>query len=505
MSLATRIGEEFNLVRDEGMARLNALCPYNGIIGTDTKQQQENLVFSTTVGNEYKILDTIRFRKIDGKVIDTYGPELVTNGDFNDGTTGWYGTANATLSVVNNVGRLTNTAAWGISKYSITVTIGKTYLVRANITSTLNSYIDVVGRGTVLYAGEAKTFIATASIQEIRIVNNVGSAGDYTDFDNISVKEVQTIDFSRSGQHPFEVYTNTALTSPNNVLAGDYVVVDTPELVTNGTFDTDTSGWTIGTGAAASVISGEVKVTSGAILGIYQELSGLIIGQTYTITGIGRIQSVGEIMIRYYPETFNSGTAVDSNIVTSTSNQFMSITFVAASSSPVIYLRVSDVGYFDNISVKLVDDTYRATRDSSEMYDYATEPTTSYPLVAGDVVLYNNGTAVAGVKGHYYKINTNVTASVGSMNFTAAAWTDLGTSATMSLQNPYFETRNYISNQVLAMQKADGTIHTETLFKDAYAVETTNAILASNGWSKLENGLYSKGAIVASPIGYAQC
>ena len=325
MSLATRIGEEFNLVRDEGMARLNALAPYNGIISTDTKQQQENLVFRTTVGNKYKLVDMSRFRKIDGKVIDTYGPELVTNGDFSDGTTGWK-TVNATLEIINGTVKVTTTANSGYLSKDIATEPGKTYSLEVSVgpaskttaisVGTTQSAIDVYTNANVSMRRFTATFTAKSTTSWLLFQPWTPAIGQYGHFNNISVREVQTIDFSRSGQDPFEVYTNTVSTVPNNVLAGDYVVTN-------------------------------------------------------------------------------------------------------------------------------VNDTiYRAKIDAP------------------------SGTAL-----------TNTT---------------------------YFETRDYISNQVLAMQKADGTIHTETLFKDAYAVETTNVVLVKNGWSKVENGLYSKGAVVGTPVGYWQ-
>lgn len=447
MSLATRIGEEFNLVRDEGMARLNALAPYNGIIGTDTKQQQENLVFSATVGNEYKLADTSRFRKIDGKVIDTYGPELITNGDFSNGATGW--SIDAGWSIENNRAKATG-AGGNISQW-LPAVVGTKLVITVyvdNLTSATNNCdvkynnVTILAIGSSTPIGKYTVYVNAVANGQFRVFSYTGVPG--VTLDNISVREVQTIDFSRSGRHPFEVYTNIALVAPNNVLAGDYVVVDNPELVTNGTFDTDVSGWNYGGDAAAITISwdnGKLKtVVSGAYSygWAYQSIS-TVIGKKYIITYDVDITSKSPIA---YAQN-SSGVEIARRTTKLEKNN--SLEFIATTATTRIAFgngAINATGIYDNISVKLADDTYRAIQDAP------------------------SGTAL-----------TNTT---------------------------YFETRNYISNQVLAMQKADGTIHTETLFVDAYAVETTNAVLIKNGWSKVENGLYSKGTVVGTPVGYWQ-
>lgn len=450
MSLATRIGEEFNLVRDEGMTRLNALAPYNGIIGTDTKQQQENLVFNTTVGNEYKLADTSRFRKIDGKVIDTYGPELITNGDFSNGATGW--SIDAGWSIENN--RAKATGAGGSISQWLPAVVGTKLVITVyvdNLTSATNNCdvkynnVTILAIGSSTPIGKYTVYVNAVANGQFRVFSYTGVPG--VTLDNISVREVQTIDFSRNGQHPFEVYTNIALVAPNNVLAGDYVVVDNPELITNGKFDTDTSGWTSGgwtsggTGGTISWDNGKLKtVASGAnnYVWAYQAIS-TVIGKKYIITYDVDITSKSPIA---YAQN-SSGVEIARRTTKLEKNN--SLEFIATTATTRIAFgngAIDATGIYDNISVKLADDTYRAKIDS--------------PV----------STAL-----------TNTT---------------------------YFETRDYISNQVLAMQKADGTIHTETLFVDAYAVETTNAVLIKNGWSKLENGLYSKGTVVGTPVGYWQ-
>lgn len=56
-----------------------------------------------------------------------------------------------------------------------------------------------------------------------------------------------------------------------------------PELVTNGTFDSDTAGWTV-VGGTLSSVAGKLRVTSGGSdNGATQDVFGLEIGATYRL------------------------------------------------------------------------------------------------------------------------------------------------------------------------------------------------------------------------------
>lgn len=79
--------------------------------------------------------------RIDGNVVSV--PNLVTNGDFSNGTTGW-ATSNATISASNNVGSVTASAQYGyagMSAFTPTV-VGSKYYVSAMIKS-ISSLIKV--------------------------------------------------------------------------------------------------------------------------------------------------------------------------------------------------------------------------------------------------------------------------------------------------------------------------------------------------------------------------
>lgn len=185
-----------------------------------------------------------------------YLDNLVTNGDFSNGTTGWTGSY-CNLSETNGTLLVTNTANNGWAYQTINTEVGKTYSVSVNvIAESANNFWFVVSSDlhpdtnqllnkVIPTTGvQTATFVATGSESTVILRVN-GASGSYIEFDNVSVQEV--------GEN----------------------------LVTNGTFDTD-SGWTLGTNAS---ISGGTLSYSGASGNVitYQDI-GLEQNKTYHIT-----------------------------------------------------------------------------------------------------------------------------------------------------------------------------------------------------------------------------
>jgi len=130
------------------------------------------------------------------------GSELVTNGDFSNGTTGWSVNAGATLSVTDGVIRVT-TVSGGVAyvTQSFATIVGKTYRVDGTIVAVgpaftavrkadnNTSSVNVVNIRETLGAGSG-VFIATATTTFIILQSNTGGAGQFAEFDNISVREL---------------------------------------------------------------------------------------------------------------------------------------------------------------------------------------------------------------------------------------------------------------------------------------------------------------------------
>lgn len=125
-------------------------------------------------------------------------PELLTNGDFSSGTTGWTG-QNASLAESGGVLTVTNTGTNGLGYQAFTTTIGLEYTVSV---AYLNGGAGTgrVKIGTTAGGNETHdsgilntlqnvlfSFTATATTHYISLQSN-GAAGQDTDWDSASVR-----------------------------------------------------------------------------------------------------------------------------------------------------------------------------------------------------------------------------------------------------------------------------------------------------------------------------
>jgi hypothetical protein len=124
-------------------------------------------------------------------------------------------------------------------------------------------------------------------------------------------------------------------------------------LVTNGTFDTDTSGWVGNGDAIYAVVSGELEVTR-VTLGdsVYQTVESLKAGSPYKMVAL--LKAGTQDAFLRVEETFGGTDLVDSGVITSTSGQMVTLEFTPTTDSVAISLIASGgagTAYFDNISV----------------------------------------------------------------------------------------------------------------------------------------------------------
>jgi hypothetical protein len=119
--------------------------------------------------------------------------ELITNGDFSNGTTGWSGVS-ATISIDTQRLKVEVPAnTWGAGVQTITgLTVGKTYVLSATITNgTGQGKLDNSGQGvsSSYFTGtQGFTFTCTNSSMTIRLYAENKSTSNYAYFDNISVR-----------------------------------------------------------------------------------------------------------------------------------------------------------------------------------------------------------------------------------------------------------------------------------------------------------------------------
>jgi hypothetical protein len=222
------------------------------------------------------------------------GSELVTNGDFSGGTTGWTAANSATIAVTSGVAQVTQTSSnLAAIRQSVTTVVGRSYRVSCAIASQNGAGIVAIAQDTGTFAviGQSAvvsstdqttvtlTFVATATTTFVAArFNASGASGNTFTVDNISVKELP-------GNHAVQA------TTANRPIYGIHPVGGRRNLLER-TEDFTVSPWAataLGASTRTNTTSpysfglGLVTVTS-ANGGIRQQKTGLISGQPYTLS-----------------------------------------------------------------------------------------------------------------------------------------------------------------------------------------------------------------------------
>ena len=161
----------------------------------------------------------------------------------------------------------------------------------------------------------------------------------------------------------------------------DIDIEDGVELVTNGTFDTNTTGWTMNGGGSTAIVSGQVQITNNGTTNCSLDQSiTTVVGKTYEVSATITPQGGGPMPRLYVGSEF---VQVGSN---ANSAQTVTLTYVATSTSTLISVNANTnvnnaVTLADNVTMKLTNNlianpnlassaTQSATaRLSSETYD----------------------------------------------------------------------------------------------------------------------------------------
>lgn len=197
-----------------------------------------------------------------------------------------------------------------------------------------------------------------------------------------TVTTAGTVVLTKAGSPTTEQLNMGSVVLPHTVTTG--VMVDTgsgfitkvydqslfnnPELVMNGTFNSNVTGWSAPAAfpSTASSVSGEMQVTASGANGKQQCSVTTVSGKTYTVTALcRRISGTGLV---YIHQGLNDGLGSSAGNASGTNNSstasLLSFTFTASATTSYIdcVATVSgDVGGFDNISVKENRDLLQAT------------------------------------------------------------------------------------------------------------------------------------------------
>lgn len=265
-----------------------------------------------------------------------FGSELVTDGEF-ESPSSW-----TTINGANVTGGLLNLpagAAAASASQPISVSFGKYY----QVTITVVRRAGAIAASFIGGPTTSNFFTVTASgTYTFRVTPNSGNntlqltgttAAADGDITNISIREV----------------TRTILG---------------PELLTNGTFYTNTTGWTA-VSSTLAVVSGELEVTAATTnYPRAEQVYPLVVGKTYRMIATARKGTANaDAYISY-----TSGPYVST---TSTTNVTLTMVFTATNVNGLATLGIfsgtaTGTAYFDNVSVREIigTDAYQSTASS---------------------------------------------------------------------------------------------------------------------------------------------
>lgn len=316
------------------------------------------------------------------------GTELLTNGDFASGTTGWTTIqGGGTTAVVSGELEVTgnNTANFvNVLQTNVAVSIGKLYRLQVTArrgTTTANVGIYTTGSlaadtlFTTSTTAQTLTAYFTSAASTVSIgLRLLASSGNVTGtayFDNVSLREV-------FGNH---LYQNSAALAPTYQIDGagkhylnfdgtdDFLATDAsllvdpaslatpgPNLVSNGDFATSLTGWTTTGNWTYDATNNRAVITTAAASALEQAISltpGRVYAVTYTYT-----RSAGTITPRFTGGTIVSGTVRSSPAGPVTVTDYL----VAVTGNTALNFLANSafLGSVDNVSVR--DVTYQTAQ-----------------------------------------------------------------------------------------------------------------------------------------------
>ena len=297
---------------------------------------------------------------------DLYGPELVTNGDFSNGSTGWTISGSASVGVNKlNV----NAGAFDFFATQVALTNGLKCKVTIDAEVTSGDILLYTGTqfATISSSG-SYTFYTTSDSSQIRFRS--GGSGFVGSITNVSVKEDLSGDFQFSRNSAATrvnaqgLVENVQIISSELVSNGNFSQIGTEEVsngnfsqegseqVTNGDFATDTkwttnTGWTISGGSANCDGTQSGNTTLVQQGGIKGATINFVVGKTYKV-------NFDIVVTSGWISNIEVASGYDSNAITTSVNHTAYITAVSTNNRFTITANPDFIGSIDNVSVKEV-------------------------------------------------------------------------------------------------------------------------------------------------------
>jgi len=225
------------------------------------------------------------------------------------------------------------------------------------------------------------------------------------------------------------------------------------ELVTNGTFDTNTTGWTAGvyaggSAASISIVSGKLRITSsGATYGSANQTITTVVGKTYVVTVDFTKGTAGGGYL-WIGTSLHSYSNAHSGLMTSTQTKIM--TFVATGTTTYLNLILTNTtngtGDFDNVSVRLAEEDRSVNGNGLQVFGTVTKTAVA---TGADLVGYSGFST-----SNYLQQPYNADLDFGTGDFSVMGWMK-ATSANAS-QRQYIISRSAGATQLHVVREYTG-------------------------------------------------
>ena len=254
------------------------------------------------------------------------------------------------------------------------------------------------------------------------------------------------------------------------------------ELVTNGTFDTDTSGWSSIT-STLSVVSNALQIEQTSGTGwAYQGIT-TVVGKTYTLSLDVKQGTTPNYRVYVGTTAGDSSLYYSGTLSAGASFATLSATFTATSTTTVIqfgpWAASTDTILFDNISVRLAEEDRSVNGNGLQVFGTVTKSAVSS---GADLVGYSGFST-----SNYLEQPYNADLDWGTGDFCIMGWFKVSTTATQRICG-----RNNVStsSKRFSIYTTGGLLY--LYLNDSAVSQATASINTSNVWQhfvcKRENG-----------------
>jgi hypothetical protein len=221
------------------------------------------------------------------------------------------------------------------------------------------------------------------------------------------------------------------------------------ELITNGTFASNTTGWTTGGGSSLSHQSGQAKVTAtNTNILLTQQLSGLVVGQKYVLSATltPQIGVTGNYWGAYLSNGYSGNfgefnltdqvaTNISATFTATATNNYISIGGSTGAISSGEYLLV------DNVSVRLAEPDRSVNGNGLQVFGTVTKAAVA---TGAELVKYSGFSS-----SNYLKYPSSTDLSFGSGDFCLIMWMEpTSTTSGYSFEQGYGIRIAYTANRV---------------------------------------------------------